>query len=273
MPLVYDTTFMETTHAGIYDQQAEVHFGDAVLRIGLPRPDSWCKYGWKVAPGSTSDYLLEVDDIGIVGGFEPGFDWNEQPFTGYGSYIWPVATKTEIDANPFLSVTDKLRLADDIRTAGNHRSIVAARTSERHHPTAYVSFDRHVTLQGDTIFYRLGDVSAYNHGAVDDNGEFLELGAAFAAASIQVRADWAAIQHHIEKAGLTAKLHPIVITRTNEATNPEVMFYEIMRVAIDQLYDNHEYRAETGKDLAIVFEEPVLSSSPCWDSLATRMPC
>jgi hypothetical protein len=271
MPFVFDATFMETTQIGNYDRAAEEYFGDNVIRLGLPRPDSWRKFGWKSAPGDISDYLLEVGDIGIVGGFEAGFDWDEHPFAEYGVYVWPVTMKAEVDANPTLTVLEAMHLWDHIRSAGNHRAVIGARLSHNHHATAYVSFDRKVEIVGDTIFYRLGNLEATNVGTVDANGEHLELAGAYAAASIQIRADWAALLHYVETANQKAKVIPVIITERAEPTATDIIFYELMRVAIDQLYDNHSYRDESGEDMALDFEEPQLTSSPCWNGIPRQL--
>ncbi len=262
MPYVFDASFKETTQVGTYDKAAEQHFGSAVLNLGLPRPDSWCKYGWASATGAVSDYLLKVGDIGILGGFELGFDWDEHPFAEYGVYVWPVTMKAEIDTNPLLSVLDGVRLADQVRSAGNHRVVVSARVSQNHHATAYVSFDRKIEIVGDTIYYRVSDIETFNFGSPDDNGEYLELGGALAAASIQIRADWAVLQYYVDKAKRKAKIVPVVITDKQEPTSFEVMFYELMRVAIDQLYDNH------GDEVVLDFEEPQLSFTPSRASMS-----
>jgi hypothetical protein len=271
MPFVFDATFMETTQIGNYDRAAEEYFGDNVIRLGLPRPDSWRKFGWKSAPGDISDYLLEVGDIGIVGGFEAGFDWDEHPFAEYGVYVWPVTMKAEVDANPKLTVLEGMHLWDHIRTAGNHRAVIGARLSHNHHATAYVSFDRKVEIVGDTIFYRVGNLEATNVGTVDANGEHLELAGAYAAASIQIRADWATLLHYVETANQKAKVIPVIITERTEPTATDIIFYELMRVAIDQLYDNHSYRDESGEDMALDFEEPQLTSSPCWNGIPRQL--
>jgi hypothetical protein len=271
MPFVFDATFMETTQIGNYDRAAEEYFGDNVIRLGLPRPDSWRKFGWKSAPGDISDYLLEVGDIGIVGGFEAGFDWDEHPFAEYGVYVWPVTTKAEVDANPKLTVLEAMHLWDHIRSAGNHRAVIGARLSQNHHATAYVSFDRKVEIVGDTIFYRLGNLETTNVGAADANGEHLELAGAYAAASIQIRADWAALLHYVETANQKAKVIPVIITERAEPTATDIIFYELMRVAIDQLYDNHSYREEVGEDMALDFDEPQLTSSPCWNGIPRQL--
>lgn len=265
MSFVFDATFMETTQIGNYDSAAETYFGENVIHMGLPRPSSW--FGRKSAPGDINDYLLEVGDIGIVGGFEPGFDWDEHPFAEYGVYVWPVTMKAEIDINPKLTVLEAMHLWNHIRSAGNHRAVIGARISHNHHATAYVSFDRKVEIVGDAIFYRLGNLEATNVGTVDANGEYLELAGAYAAASLQVRADWAALLYHVEKANLKAKVVPIIITERSEPTATDIIFYELMRVAIDQLYDNHSYREDAGDDMALAFEEPQLFSSPCWNGI------
>lgn len=272
MPFVFDATFMETTRIGNYDRAAEKHFGKAILQIGLPRSDSWCKFGWKNPAGSKEDYLLEVDDIGIVGGFEPGFDWNEHPFLGYGAYVWPVKIRSEVVDNPHMSDGDRERLTvlPDCR---ENFVLIGARPEHLNYATAFVGFDRKISIEGDKITYYVGGIETVNYGEQDENGEYLEIGAAIAAASIQIRADWAAIQHHVEKAGLRATLVPIVITESRNEPRPvEVMFYEIMRVAIDQLYDNHCYRQATGEDMPLAIDEPTISSLNRWGDISGMPP-
>lgn len=256
MPMTFEPTFMNSTRVANYDNDAKKVFGPMVVKMGLTPSNSWCRYGWKDNP-SASDYFLEVDDIGIVGGFQPGHDWNEHPFMDDGVYVWTVDSSL-LHAEISMSADERLLLTRRLQSMSETTVAIAARRSDSRKPSAILFFDRKLKIEGRRITYYIGDIDVFNFGEPDENnGESIDLGGVYAAASIQMRADWAAIQYHLEQHKTYAHVDTVVVPLNPAmyADNTATAFYELIQVAVDQLYDNHAYRENADEECALRFAD------------------
>lgn len=184
-------------------------------------------------------WFLDVDMIGISGGFGGGFDWSEEFDSDDGAYI------VDTD-NPTVNATT----SDKRIRLNNPGFLVQSKDGQN---VTHLSITRRATWDNETLLYDLLMPRIQDFSIPRDNMISMEAACAYAAVGLQFTHDVQYLVSKFERENIKWHLQPRIIFEGHPSL-VEAILYEVISIAICHYLDDDYPRPDNFEG----FEEPIV---------------